>query len=115
MPRRQLRHRAQRALAGMTVVAVAVGLMVTSSAWASGYQAALTVHNDSGAALKSWRLEFDLPHRVTSMWDAVLVSQVNNHVVVDAPAWQRDIASGSTARLGYVAALRRARRGLTDC
>src|SRR6476646_5082143 len=128
MPHRQL-HRARRVVAGLTVAAVAVGMMVSSSAgagsvsvtqtitdqWTSGYQAALVVRNDSGAALKAWRLEFDLPHKVTSMWDAVLVSQVNSHVVVDAPAWQRDIAGGSTTSLGYVAALSGARKEPTNC
>src|SRR3954447_12883891 len=121
-----LRHRAVVILA---IAATAVGLMVSTSAgaggvsvthtvtdqWASGYQATMAVRNGTGAALKGWRLEFDLPHRVSSLWDAVLVGQVNNHVVVDAPSWQRDLGAGATATFGYVAGLTGTRQEPANC
>ncbi len=59
--------------------------------WTSGYEAALTIRNDTGAVLRSWRLEFDLPHRISSLWDGVVVGQMGDHVVVDAPSWQGDL------------------------
>jgi hypothetical protein len=122
----QRRHSAVVALA---VAALTIGLTVSSSAgagsvtvtqavtnqWPSGYQAAMTIRNGTGTALKAWRLEFDLPHKITSLWDAVLVSQVNGHVVADAPSWQRDIGPGASASLGYVAALTGARQEPLNC
>src|SRR4051794_36671933 len=104
MPSGHVGH-TRRLLAGMSVVGLAVGLLASSSAgaggvtaihtvtnqWTSGYQAAVTVRNGTGAPLKAWRLEFELPHKISSMWDAVLVNQAGGHVVVDAPAWQRDL------------------------
>jgi hypothetical protein len=122
-------HLKDRAVVTFGVIAVVVGLTVSASAgaggvtvthtvtnqWAGGYQASVAVRNDTGGVLKAWRLEFDLPHKVTSMWDATLVSQINNHVVVDAPAWQRDLAAGSTAGFGYVASLTGPRQEPTNC
>lgn len=119
----------RRLAAALLAAAVLTGLMVSSSAgasgvtvthvvtgqWTSGYQAAMTVRNDTGAVLRAWRLEFDLPHRISSSWDATLVSQVGNHVVFDAPSWQRDLAQGSTTGLGFVAGLTGARQEPTNC
>src|SRR5437588_753399 len=121
-----LRHRAVVILA---IAATAVGLMVSTSAgaggvsvtqtvtgqWNSGYQATMSIRNDTGAGLKGWRLEFDLPHHISSLWDAVLVGQTNNHVVVDAPSWQRDLAAGTTATFGYVASLNGTRQEPANC
>jgi len=122
-------HVRHRAVVSIAVIAAAIGVMAQVSAgaggvsvtqtvtnqWTSGYQADLTVRNDTGSTIKSWRLEFDLPHKVTSLWNATLVSQVNNHVVINAPAWQPDLATGSTATLGYVANLTGARQDPTNC
>jgi hypothetical protein len=124
-------HLRHRAVVGAAVMAAAVGLMVSSSAgagagvsvnhtvtnqWPSGYQAAMTITNGTGSTLQAWRLEFDLSHRITSLWNGVLVSQVNNHVVVDAPSWQRDLAAGaSVTDLGYVAALSGPRQDPVNC
>lgn len=122
-------HLKHRAVVILGVFATAVGLMVSTSAgagtvsvsqtvtnqWTSGYQAMLAVRNGTGSTLKAWRLEFDLPHTISSLWNATLVSQVNNHVVIDAPAWQRDLAAGATTSLGYVASLTGARQDPTNC
>src|SRR3954469_66286 len=118
-----------RAVVILTIAATAIGLMVSTSAgaagvsvsqtvtnqWTSGYQATMAVGNGTGSTIKGWRLEFDLPHRVSSLWDAVLVSQVNDHVTVDAPSWQRDLAAGATTSFGYVAALTGARQEPANC
>jgi len=94
------------------------GVSVTQTVtgqWNSGYQATMSIRNDTGAGLKGWRLEFDLPHHISSLWDAVLVGQTNNHVVVDAPSWQRDLAAGTTATFGYVASLNGTRQEPANC
>ncbi|MBV9411370.1 MAG: cellulose binding domain-containing protein [Acidimicrobiia bacterium] len=123
---RQIRH---RAVVSIAVIAAAIGVMAQVSAgaggvsvtqtvtnqWTSGYQADLSVRNNTGSTIKAWRLEFDLPHQITSLWNATLVSQVNNHVVIDAPAWQPDLPTGTTATLGYVANLTGARQDPTNC
>jgi len=122
--------RARRRIALSLAVSVAlVGLMATSSSgagvvnvshavtnqWTTGYEAAMTVRNDTGSTLTAWRLEFDMPHLVSSIWGAVLVSQVGNHVVIDGPAWQRNLAPGAIAKLGYVAGLSGARQEPVNC
>ena len=121
--------RKHQAVVTLAVVATTIGLTVASSAgtggvsvtqtvtnqWATGYQAALAVRNDTGSTLTAWHLEFDLPHRISSLWDATLVSQTGNHVVINAPAWAPDLTTGSTATLGYVAALSGARQDPTNC
>jgi hypothetical protein len=101
--------------AGAGVSGVSVNHTVTNQ-WPSGYQAAMTITNGTGSTLRAWRLEFDLSHRITSLWNGVLVSQVNDHVVVDAPSWQRDLAAGaSVTDLGYVASLTGPRQDPVNC
>jgi hypothetical protein len=98
--------------------AAAGGVTVTQTVtnqWNAGYEAAVAIRNDTGAALRAWRLEFDMPHRIASIWDAVLVGQAGDHVVIEGAPWQRDIANGATLRLGYVAGLSGARRDPVNC
>ena len=45
-----------------------------ASDWGSGYEGKYTIKNETGSAVASWKVEFDLPagSSVGSYWDALL-------------------------------------------
>ena len=82
------------------------GITVThtvTNSWSSGYQAAIKIRNDSTQTVRNWRLDFSLPHQISSLWNGKLVSQQGSAVKVAAPDWDPDLSPGETVEIGYVA------------
>ena len=77
-----------------------LSLAVVSN-WGSGFTGAATLKHVSGPALKGWTLTFDFPHRITSLWDAVLVSRVGNRYTLRNAAWNGNLSAGSTLKFGF--------------
>ncbi|MFJ8779929.1 cellulose binding domain-containing protein [Streptomyces sp. NPDC102476] len=88
-----------------TAQAAGVGVAYTkTSDWSTGYSAQYVVTNNSGAADKDWKLEFDLPSGSTlgSLWNGE--SGVSGrHVTVKPPRWDTDgLAPGESVTVGFV-------------
>ncbi|MFJ6846154.1 cellulose binding domain-containing protein [Streptomyces griseoluteus] len=85
--------------------AAGVGAAYTrTSEWSTGYSAQYVVTNDTGAAKKDWRLEFDLPagSKLGSLWNAES-SVSGQHVTVKAAKWDTDgLAAGKSVTVGFV-------------
>lgn len=79
---------------------VAVDFKVTSD-WGSGFVANVTLANQETSAVRDWKLEFDFPYNITSIWNAQIVSHVGNHYVVRHEAWNGDIAAGGQVSFGF--------------
>ena len=77
-----------------------LSLAVTSN-WGSGFTGAATLKEVSGPALNGWTLTFDFPHRITTLWDAVLVSRVGNRYTLRNAAWNAQLAPGGSIRFGF--------------
>jgi len=71
--------------------------------WGTGFQGALGFVNTSGVAFNDWRLEFDLTHDITSIWDAEVLSHVGNHYVIGPAGWNAQVQPGGTVSFGFVA------------
>src|SRR5262245_26430607 len=50
--------------------------------WGSGLQAQMTIVNHQSAPLTDWRLEFDSPLLLNSVWDGKVLSHTGQHYVV---------------------------------
>ncbi|MYW47900.1 cellulose binding domain-containing protein [Streptomyces sp. SID161] len=75
-----------------------------TSDWSSGYTAQYVVTNNSGAAEKTWTLEFDLPAgaRLSSLWNGES-SVSGRHVTVRPATWDTDgLAPGKSVTVGFV-------------
>ncbi|MEU9327807.1 cellulose binding domain-containing protein [Streptomyces canus] len=88
-----------------TAQAAGVGVAYSkTSDWSTGYSAQYVVTNNSGAADKDWKLEFDLPSGSTlgSLWNGE--SGVSGrHVTVKPPRWDTDgLAAGESVTVGFV-------------
>jgi hypothetical protein len=88
-----------------TAQAAGVGVAYTrTSDWSTGYTAQYVVTNNSGAADKDWKLEFDLPSGSTlgSLWNGES-SVSGRHVTVKPPRWDTDgLAAGESVTVGFV-------------
>ena len=115
MPRSKIRTH-MSVLATITALATVVVLTGVSGAapmtasytkensWVTGHQASLTVRNPTAVTQRNWVLTFDLAPKISSLWGGTLSSQVAKKVTVKAPTWARDLPSGGSINIGYVAA-----------
>jgi hypothetical protein len=92
-------------LLGGTAQAAGIGAAYTrTSDWSTGYTAQYVVTNNSGAAEKDWKLEFDLPGGSTlgSLWNGE-ADVSGRHVLVKPPRWDTDgLAAGESVTVGFV-------------
>lgn len=79
---------------------VSVDFKVTSD-WGSGFTADVVLTNQQPAAVRDWKLEFDFPYKITSMWNAQVVSQTGNHYVIRHESWNTDIAANGKVSFGF--------------
>ncbi|MFG2458292.1 cellulose binding domain-containing protein [Streptomyces sp. NPDC048523] len=88
-----------------TAQAAGIGAAYTrTSDWSTGYTAQYVVTNNSGAAQKDWKLEFDLPGGSTlgSLWNGE-ADVSGRHVLVKPPRWDTDgLAAGESVTVGFV-------------
>ncbi|MGX1369816.1 hypothetical protein RKD19_005175 [Streptomyces canus] len=88
-----------------TAQAAGIGAAYTrTSDWSTGYTAQYVVTNNSGAADRDWKLEFDLPPgaRLSSLWNAES-SVSGQHVTVTSAKWDTDgLAPGRSVTVGFV-------------
>jgi hypothetical protein len=86
---------------------LATGVIPTftvSNDWGSGFQAALRLDNHQATAVANWRLEFDLPANITSIWNAQIASRAGNHYVITGASWNSQLPAGGAIDFGFVAA-----------
>lgn len=104
-----------RVLLGITAAAIAASGAVAeaqagsftatfakTSDWGTGFVAHYTLRNATGSAIHGWRLEFDAPQgaAVTTAWNGVMTKSGNHYTITDE-SWTHDIASGSSAEIGF--------------
>ena len=92
------------ALTGVSAAAPMTASYTRENSWVTGHQASLTVRNPTAVTQRNWVLTFDLAPKISSLWGGTLSSQVAKKVTVKAPSWARDLPSGGTISIGYVAA-----------
>jgi hypothetical protein len=71
--------------------------------WGSGYQAQVTLNNQQTTSVANWKLEFDMPSNITSLWDGQISSHTGNHYVIVGANWNKDLAAGGSLSFGFVA------------
>jgi cellulase/cellobiase CelA1 len=75
----------------------------TTSEWAGGFVAEVTITNNGATAVDDWTATVALggDQRVTSAWNAE-VSQTGSTVTLTAPRWNRTIPAGGSATAGLL-------------
>lgn len=83
-----------------TAQAASVGAAYTRT---SGYTGQYVVTNDTDKVQTGWTLEFDLPAgtRISSLWNGEHTVS-GNHVTVKPADWNKELAPGRSATVGFV-------------
>src|SRR5262249_17371866 len=84
--------------ASLAVVTVAWSVV---NQWNTGYQAGVTIANDSDAAVPSWNLEFDLQGSIVSVWNANLTSS-NTTRSASGVGWNDSIPAHGSVAFGFI-------------
>ncbi|MEV8637719.1 cellulose binding domain-containing protein, partial [Streptosporangium sp. NPDC051023] len=94
---------AATAVAPPAQAASATATFVKVGDWGSGFEGKYTIKNDSGAALSSWKVEFDLPAGVSvgSFWDATLTKS-GQHITFANVGWNGSVPNGGSVSFGFL-------------
>jgi hypothetical protein len=87
-----------------TPAAAATATVTQLAAWPSGYLANVTVTNDTGVAVDTWRVELVLPAGTTVAhhWSAVLTPETGRWTFTPQ-AWNGHLAPGGSTTFGFLA------------
>jgi endoglucanase len=90
------------ALIAMPASAETAAFTVTNS-WSTGYQATVSVKNDTSSAITTWRVELTLPAGTTvvNSWNATQTASGNSYTFTPA-GWNANLAAGASAEFGLV-------------
>ena len=69
--------------------------------WSTGFVASIVINNTQSDSWTDWELEFDSPYEITNIWGAEIVSRVGTRYCIRPVAWNRQIATGESANIGY--------------
>jgi len=81
--------------------AVPVTFAVTND-WGSGFQASMTITNNTTTPITNWTLTFDWDRDITQIWGAVIVSHVGNQYVIQPASYDETIAPGASLSFGFL-------------
>jgi hypothetical protein len=70
--------------------------------WVNGFQASVTVTNNTAKALNSWTVVVPYPQRITNSWNATITANTGGYVVA-GPKWAKSLPAGGSATFGFVA------------
>lgn len=77
--------------------------MKVTSDWGSGFNADLTIFNDSNQCLSGWNLEFDASFSIDNVWNGSLVSQENGRIRIVNETWNGNVCHGESFTVGFQA------------
>lgn len=72
-----------------------------TSMWADGYNANVTIKNDSDADIEDWYLDIITEDRISNIWNATVYDEGNDEYVIKNIGWNQDIVKGSFVSFGY--------------
>jgi aryl-phospho-beta-D-glucosidase BglC (GH1 family) len=73
------------------------------NAWNSGFQAHITILNDTTAPISNWKLDFNYGQQITSLWDGSVVASGQGHYTVENAGWNGTIAPNTSVTVGFTA------------
>ncbi|WP_108663013.1 Calx-beta domain-containing protein [Acuticoccus kandeliae] len=73
------------------------------NSWTSGFQGEFKLTNTGNGPERGWQLSFSTPVNITQIWGAKIVSHVGDVYVVENLSWNRTLAPGQQATIGFIA------------
>jgi len=73
------------------------------SDWGSGAQMTILIKNTSASPVSAWKVQFDSPGKISSIWNAKLVSNSTAPKYTLTPeSWNATIPGGGSVEVGYI-------------
>ncbi len=69
--------------------------------WGSGFNANITITNNTDKALEDWVLEFDYDRDITNIWNGVIESREDSHYVIKNAGYNANIDKGKSVTIGF--------------
>lgn len=69
--------------------------------WGSGFQADITITNNTEKVLEDWVLEFDYDRDITNIWNGVMESHEDSHYVIKNAGYNANIKEGKSVTIGF--------------
>lgn len=74
-----------------------------TNAWNSGFQGAVTVHNEGTTTVSNWEFELKISSEITQIWNAEIVSRTSSGYIIHNAAWNGGIAGDGEVSFGFLA------------
>ena len=71
--------------------------------WVSGFQGDIAVVNRQTSGVDAWRLEFDFPRSIDSIWNGTILGHTGNHYVIKSAGWNDHLNAGASLDFGFTA------------
>ena len=71
------------------------------SSWNDGCIVTTSITNKSEATIKDWLLEFSCNNKIESVWDATLISQSENKVIIQNPSYHQNMEPKETVTFQF--------------
>jgi chitinase len=72
-----------------------------SADWGSGFQGQMSLVNQQTTSVTNWKLEFDFPASIDTIWCAQVVSHTGNHYVIANAGWNSTLPAGGSVSFGF--------------
>lgn len=73
----------------------------TDYSWEKGYNGRINITNNMDKDIEDWVIEFDLKDEIVNIWDANIISHIQNHYVIGCPNSKQNIKVGETVTVGF--------------
>lgn len=70
--------------------------------WQSGFQGNISLTNNGTSKVSGWKIDFDFPYAITSIWNAQITSHQGNHYVITDAGWNGSINPAATVSFGFI-------------
>ena len=74
---------------------------VVTEDWIEGYNANITIINNSDSDLQDWQMEFDYDNDITQMWDATITEHNGSHYLITNNTYNSDVPSKGKVTFGF--------------
>lgn len=69
--------------------------------WGSGFNANITISNNTDKVLEDWVLEFDYDRNITNIWNGVIESHEDSHYVIKNAGYNANIRKKEAVTIGF--------------
>ncbi|UHA76170.1 fibronectin type III domain-containing protein [Paenibacillus sp. 481] len=73
---------------------------VAKSTWGDSFDFSAAIKNNGTTPLTNWRVEFDYAGKITSVFDAKIVSHIGTRYIIESNGWNGTIPAGGSVTFG---------------